>query len=292
MAELVDAHASGACVLMYVEVQVLLSAQMMKIGIIGLGSMGSSVLQAILSSAQNSPEIAASVHFPRSQANAERFKVQTFSENAQLVEFADLVILAVKPKDIANVLAPLKGALKGKALLSVAAGVGYKDFAEMLDVSTRVMVTLPNLALTVGAGVVGIAEETTFTDVEREFVEAVFSQSARLVYVPSALLGTLSSLSGSGPAFLALVAQSMIDAGVKQGLQRDVAAQIVNATFTGTGSLLEKTFPNADALKSAVCSPGGTSIVGVASLEQSGVPGSFIEAIDKTTARFDELSSS
>ncbi|MDR2508717.1 MAG: pyrroline-5-carboxylate reductase [Candidatus Ancillula sp.] len=283
---------------------------MIKIGIIGLGSMGTAVLQAILLSAQKDPtrdsasthviahaksspihesNIGVSVHSPRSQANADRFQVRTFASNIELVKFSDLVIIAVKPKDIKSTLAPLKSKLKGKAILSVAAGYGYDDFANLLDSSTRVMVTLPNLALSVGSGVIGIGEETTFTKTEREFIAQIFTSSAELVYLPSKLLGALSSLSGSGPAFLALVASSMIDAGVKQGIPHDTATRIVSSTFTGTGMLMEEVFASPDALKMAVCSPGGTSIAGIASLEQSGVPGAFIKAIDKTTERFNEL---
>jgi pyrroline-5-carboxylate reductase len=261
------------------------------IGFAGLGNMGQAMLAGFLKSGVITPEKIAVLSRSASGAQAARDAGARLCENPEeLTAFSDIVILAVKPKDAPGLVSTLSKDLKGKALLSIVAGLGYEAIRERLwGGGTRILVTLPNTPLRIGAGVTGFTLETDFTDEEKTFAESLFSAVGSVEWISEKLLGALSAVSGSGPAYTAIFAEALADGAVRQGLPRDVSRRLAAATIAGSGRLLAETGSLPAAIKDAVASPGGTTIEGVAALENGGFRAAVIEAVRAGAEKFSRL---
>jgi pyrroline-5-carboxylate reductase len=254
-----------------------------KVGFIGIGNMGFALLEAVLGSGKIDAADVFVTSRSESPANAAReLGVQVLGDVKQVCQSSDIVFIGVKPKDVPSVLKGCKGELANKALVSMAAGLTYADLSTYLPGTTRVLTILPNTPISVGAGVVGLTSETTFTDDELQFLKSLLESGAELIEVPEKLLGVLSAVSGSGPAFLALFIEALADGAVKGGIPRATAYRLAAATAQGTGKLLLDTGKPPAQVKDEVCSPGGTSIAGVAKLEEAGVRGGALDAVKAT----------
>ena len=198
----------------------------------------------------------------------------------EVVQNSDVVILAVKPYLIEQVVAPLKELLKGKMVVSVAAGFTFARYQQLLDESTHHISTIPNTPIAVGEGIM-ICEQTHSLDEQQwqTFCE-LFSPIALIELVDSAHLSAAGTLGGCTPAFTAMYLEALSDAGVKYGLTRAASYRIAAKMLCGTGKLYLESGTHPGAMKDAVCSPGGTTIRGVSALEKAGFRGAVIGAID------------
>jgi pyrroline-5-carboxylate reductase len=200
---------------------------------------------------------------------------------------ADATLLATKPGDIATACAAL-GADAGR-VLSIAAGVRLADLEALLPAGTAVVRAMPNTPALIGAGAAAIAGGAAADDADLAWAETILRAVGTVVRVAEPLLDAVTGLSGSGPAYVFLVAEALVEAGVLVGLPRTVAAELAVQTLLGSARLLADGDDGPEALRAAVTSPGGTTAAGLRALEQAGVRAAFLDAVVAATERSREL---
>ncbi len=253
-----------------------------ELGFIGFGNMAQAMAQGLVDSGALSGEHihACAGHFDKLQASAEKLGVNAYREAAEVVRASDFVVLAVKPYLIEQVVEPVRDLLADKAVISVAAGRDFAFYEGVLAPNSRHLSTIPNTPIAVGAGVIACEQRHSLTDEQLQTFENLFGRIALIEWVDGKLLSTASSIAGCGPAFAAMFLESLGDAGVKHGLPRATAYRLAAQMMMGTAKLHLETGTHPGAMKDAVCSPGGTTIKGVAALEKDGFRGCVIDAID------------
>jgi pyrroline-5-carboxylate reductase len=202
---------------------------------------------------------------------------------------AEVLVVAVKPADAVDAVESCLEALPDGALvLSIAAGVTLAAL-EAAAPGHPVVRAMPNTGALVGRGAAAIAAGSLATELDLEVCERILGGVGTVVRVPEAQLDAVTGLSGSGPAYLFLVAEAMIEAGVLVGLPRETSDQLVRQTLLGAAALLGEPDATPEALRAAVTSPGGTTAAGLAVLEAHGVRAAFLEAVEAATRRSTEL---
>lgn len=204
-------------------------------------------------------------------------------------EPADGAVVAVKPDDAeaaCRALAPVD------RVLSIMAGVRLAALESWLPAGTRVVRAMPNTPALVGAGAAAIAPGSAAGDEDLAWAEAVLGAVGVVVRVKEPLLDAVTGLSGSGPAYVFLVAEALVEAGVLVGLPRDVSATLAVQTLLGSARLLVEGDTGPEALRAAVTSPGGTTAAGLRALESAGVRAAFLDAVVAATDRSRELGAS
>ena len=203
----------------------------------------------------------------------------------ELLSQVDTVVMAVKPYVVEGVLAEIRDALKGKAMLSVVAGYTCRRYRPLVDESVRVQYVMPNTPCSVGAGMLLFEQESTLRDDEREAAVKLFRALGEVEILPTHLMDAAMAVSGCGPAFVAMMIEAMADAGVKYGLPRATAYKLASQTALGTGKMQIETGMHPGVIKDGVCSPGGTTIRGVEALEACGMRHAMFEAVKATLSR-------
>jgi len=201
---------------------------------------------------------------------------------------AEAAVVAVKPDG-----APAAAAAAGRAgavrVLCIAAGVGTADLENDLPEGTAVVRAMPNTPALVGVGASAIAAGRHAGDADLAWAEEVLGAVGKVVRVPEAHLDAVTGLSGSGPAYVFLLAEAMIDAGVLVGLPRATSRELAVQTLLGAATLLDRTGESPEALRAQVTSPGGTTAAGLRALEAAGVRAGVLDAVVAATARSREL---
>lgn len=254
----------------------------MNIGFIGFGNMAQALAGGFVRSGAVQPAQIGACARDRAKLhrNTEPQGFRALDDAAAVAEFADVVIVAVKPYQVEAVLAPVKELLARKIVVSVAAGINFDDYERMLVPGTHHLSTIPNTPVSVCEGIVVCERRHSLTDEEWHSVRELFSKIGLVLQMDTALLGISSAVCGCGPAFVALFIEALGDAAVKHGIARADAYRMASQMIVGTGKLQLATGQHPGAMKDAVCSPGGTTIVGVAELERKGFRGAVIDAID------------
>lgn len=252
------------------------------LGFIGFGNMARAMAQGLVGAGALPGDriYACAAHFDKLQANAAELGAHACETPLEVAQASDFVVVAVKPHLVAQVLEPVRDALAGKAVISVAAGCGFDFYEGVLAPGTRHLSTIPNTPIAVGAGVIACEQRHSLSEDELATFEGLFSQVALIEWVDGKLLSTASSIAGCGPAFAAMFLEALGDAGVKHGLPRASAYRLAAQMMMGTAKLHLETGEHPGAMKDAVCSPGGTTIKGVASLEKDAFRGAVVNAID------------
>lgn len=201
---------------------------------------------------------------------------------------ATAAIVAVKPADLETA---CRGLPRGgyDRLLSVAAGTKLARLESWLWPGLPVVRAMPNTPALLGAGASVIAAGTAAGEDDLAWAESVLSSIGVVVRLPEHLLDAATGLSGSGPAYVFLVAEALVEAGVLQGLDREVARVLAVQTLLGAARMLNETGESAESLRAAVTSPGGTTAAGLRALEARAVRAAFLEAVSAATARSREL---
>ncbi len=201
---------------------------------------------------------------------------------------ADGTVLAVKPADVPAACEASAAAGAGR-VLSIAAGVTIATLEEHLAAGTPVVRAMPNTPALVGLGASAIAAGTHAGSADLDWAESLLGGVGLVVRVKEPLLDAVTGLSGSGPAYVFLFAEALIEAGVLAGLSRDVSERLSVQTLLGAATLLSTSEDGPEALRAAVTSPGGTTAAGLRVLEQHGVRSAVLEAVTAATARSREL---
>jgi pyrroline-5-carboxylate reductase len=201
---------------------------------------------------------------------------------------ADDVLLAVKP-DVAEAVLRTLGATGPRRVLSIVAGISTDRLEATLPAGSVVVRAMPNTPSLIGAGVAGLSGGMAATSADLDWAEGILAAVGTVVRLPERHLDAVTGISGSGPAYLFFVAESLIDAGVTAGLTRDVSRQLVVGTLLGASRMLEETGEEPAELRAAVTSPGGTTAAAVRTLEFKAVRSAFIEAVAAATERSRQL---
>lgn len=218
-----------------------------------------------------------------------RWGIEAIDTCSCLIEKAEVIVLAVKPNTVAAVLHDYRQAFAGKAVISIAAGWTTEGLQENLDSSTRVLRAMPNTPAMVGEGMIALSNATTFTNEEKNFAHRALGAIGKVIWAEEAQMDAITGLSGSGPAYAYMFIEAMADAGVASGLTRKASYQLAAQTLIGSAKMVLEGDRHPGELKDAVCSPGGTTIAGVHSLEQRGFRGVVMDAVLAGIAKAIEL---
>jgi pyrroline-5-carboxylate reductase len=268
------------------------SAEADRIAILGAGKIGEALVAGLVSSGWRRPEQITVT--ARTEARLEelstRYGVRATRSNAEAVEGAGLVVIAVKPQDLEALLADVGGLLTARhTVLSIAAAIPTAPIEHHLADGVPVVRAMPNTASTVHEGMAGVAPGTHASEAHLSDAEELLAHVGRTVRVPESYMDAVTAVSGSGPAYFALLAESMIEAGILLGLSREISTDLVVQTMLGTAKLLRDERIHPVELRELVTSPGGTTIAAIRELEQAGVRAAFLNAIEAAMERSREL---
>jgi len=263
-----------------------------KVGFLGAGNMGEALIKGLTEAHLVPAEAihATDVRLERLRELDRLYGIQVASDNVALVRQVDVVILAVKPQIMDAVLREIAPAVtRKKLLISIAAGVSTATIRAALGKDARLIRVMPNTPALVLEGVTAIAKGEGLEPGDLDTAGEIFSAVGRVVTLGEELMDAVTGLSGSGPAYVAVVVESLADGGVRMGLDRLTAMTLATQTVLGAAKLLLETGMHPGALKDMVSSPGGTSIAGIAALEEGGIRTTFIKAVERATLRSREL---
>ncbi len=264
----------------------------LSVGFVGGGNMGEALIKGLLGAnlVPAGSIHATDVRLDRLKQLDRQYGIQVSSDNAELVRRSDIVILAVKPQIMDAVLKEIAPAVtRKKLLISIAAGVSTSKIRAVLHKDARLIRVMPNTPALVLEGVTAIAKADGLEPDDLDTAGEIFSAVGRVVVLDEGLMDAVTGLSGSGPAYVAVVIESLADGGVRMGLDRITAMTLATQTVLGAAKLLLETGLHPGALKDMVSSPGGTSIAGIAALEEGGIRTTFIKAVERATERSREL---
>ncbi len=255
-----------------------------KIGFIGFGNMAGAIAQGLIN-AGIKPEnmCAAAGRFDKLKEKCSSMGgVTPLDDVSKVTDIADIVFIAVKPNKIQEVIKPLKDRLSvGKTVISVAWGYNFDRYFEegVLDKDAHLMCTCPNTPVAINKGIFVVENKNSLTDDEMELVNELLSKISLVIQVDTKLLGVSGTVCGCGPAFADMFIESLADAAVMYGLPRKTAYKMVSRMMEGTSALQLSTGKHPGEMKDEVCSPGGSTIRGVAALEEHGFRAAVIDAV-------------
>jgi pyrroline-5-carboxylate reductase len=262
------------------------------IALLGAGKIGESLLAGLLSSGTREPGeiVVTGRRDERLREVADRHGVRTTRSNAEAVAGAALVVIAVKPQDFDTLLGEIGGLLTvEQTVLSVAAAIPTAQIEARLATGVPVVRAMPNAPSLVHEGMAGICAGAHAGDEHLALAEEVLTHLGSVVRVPERAMDAVTAVSGSGPAYFALLAEGMIEAGILLGLSREVSTQLVVQTMLGTARLLRDEGMHPVELREGVTSPGGTTIRAIQELESAGVRAALFNAIQAAMERSREL---
>jgi pyrroline-5-carboxylate reductase len=267
----------------------------LRIAVLGAGKMGGILLQAFLRSGLFTAEqIAATVaHELRAEALTKQFGLAVTIDNRRAVEGADIVLLAVKPTQVVQLLQEVSASIKpGALVLSIAASVKTVAIEEAVGGSPAVIRAMPNTPAMLGAGITALCRGRFVTDEELALAQKMFATVGRTVIVDERHMDAVTGLSGSGPAFLYIILESLAEAGVNVGLPREIATQLAAQTAYGAAKMVLETGSHPALLKDEVTTPAGCTVDGILELEEGGLRVTLIKAVKRATERARELAGS
>ena len=263
-----------------------------RIAVLGAGKIGEALISGLLSSRWREPsELVASCRRPERAAElAERYSVRTTLSNPEAVNGAAMVVIAVKPQDIEALLGEIGGLLSSEqVVLSIAAAIPTSAIEKLTSPEVPVVRAMPNTPAMVHEGIAGVCAGAHASDEHLSLAEEVLSHLGASVRVAEPYMDAVTAVSGSGPAYFALLAEAMIEAGILLGLSRGISTQLVVQTMLGTAKQLRDEHMHPVELREMVTSPGGTTISAIRELERAGVRAAFLNAIQAAMDRSREL---
>ncbi|MGE9807376.1 pyrroline-5-carboxylate reductase [Janibacter sp. G1551] len=260
------------------------------VALYGAGAMGEALLAGLLDGRDAADVVITEKRAGRADELRERFGVRVLDQ-AEAAREADIVLVVVKPYDVVPLLEDIADELRDDALvLSFAAGITTATLEGALRPGTAVVRIMPNTPALVGQGMFALSPGSACPDERLAEAKELVSGSGRAVVVPESQQDAVTGVSGSGPAYVFHVIEAMIEAGVGQGLPRDVATELTVQTVLGAATLLRESGQHPSLLREQVTSPGGTTAAGLAQLDAHGVRSAFAAAVGAAARRSAELS--
>jgi pyrroline-5-carboxylate reductase len=263
-----------------------------RVAFLGAGNMGEALIKGLTQTGLV-PAGSISAADPRADhlgQVANRYGIRAVTDNSALVSGADVIILAVKPQIMAAVLKEVASAVnESKLLISIAAGVATRKLRDQLGKPVRLIRVMPNTPALVLEGVTAIARAEGLRPGDLEAAQELFAAVGKVVVLEESAMDAVTGLSGSGPAYVAIAIEALADGGVKMGLDRATATLLAAQTVLGSARLILETGVHPGQLKDMVSSPGGTTIAGIAALEDGGLRRALMQAVERATLRSREL---
>jgi pyrroline-5-carboxylate reductase len=256
------------------------------LGVIGGGNMGSALVRGLLTSGFPSEQIVI-VEKDSARVSALKREFADIEISSNLPQ-CDSVVLAVKPTDIATVCSDLNQT-DVRQILSIAAGVKIASIEKTISRKVAVIRAMPNTPALIGQGASAMAASSTCDSKNISWAKNILLGVGTVVEVGEDLLDAVTGLSGSGPAYVFLLAEAMIDAGVRQGLSKKVADELVRQLLVGSSLLLAESSESPQELRAKVTSPNGTTAAGIAELVGKQFEQIIVGAVDAATKRSKEL---
>ena len=226
----------------------------------------------------------------KAEALAKELNLLSANTLEELIDWSEVLLVAIKPNICSHVFSEQFDRFSGKAVISISAGWGGEKLKKALPENARVLRVMPNTPAMIGEGMIVFEAGDTLTADEKSFAEVLFSSVGEVVTVEPKLMDAVTAVSGSGPAYVYLFIEAMADGGVKAGLPRELALKLAAQTVKGSAMMVSHTGVHPGELKDRVCSPGGTTIEAVAVLEQKGLRGAVIAAVDACRDKSEKMS--
>lgn len=253
-----------------------------KIGFLGFGNMAQAMAQGWIRPGNLKPDslYATARNLEKLRNNTEALGIHAVDSTKEMIQEVDIVVLAVKPYQIQSVVEPVKDLLKNKIIFSVAANVAFEMFQEFLSEDHSHISSVPNTPVSIGEGIIVVEEKHSLSNKEWKTLEEALQMLGLVQKVPTDQLSIAGTLAGCGPAFASLFLEALADGAVKYGLSRADAYTLASQMMSGTGKMYLETNEHPGVMKDKVTSPGGTTIKGVAALEEHGFRNAVIQAFD------------
>ena len=260
-----------------------------KVGFIGFGNMGQALADGLLYTGTLKPGqiLACAGHYGRLKANAEKRGILACQNAEEVVKGSDVIVVAVKPWMVETVIKPVHAFIQDKVVVSVAAGYLYEEYERILPEGCHHISTVPNTPVSVGSGITICEERHSLSEDEYQLVRALLSGVGLVLDIEGDHVSIASAVGGCGPAFASMFTEALADAGVLYGLPLMMAYQLAAQMIAGTGKLMLESGKHPGEMKDEVCSPGGTTIAGVAALESNGLRCAVIEAVKAVMGRYE-----
>jgi pyrroline-5-carboxylate reductase len=262
-----------------------------RLGFVGGGKMATALVKGILAARLTTPDrISASDVIPAArEALAKETGVSTTAGNKSVAANSDVLVLAVKPQMMPDILAELRSVVTAHHLvISIAAGITLRQLSG-LGAEMRLIRVMPNTPCLVGASASAFSRGSAATAEDAALVQRILSAVGIAFELPEPLLDAVTGLSGSGPAFVAVMIEALSDGGVRMGLPRDVATSLAAQTVLGTAKMVVDAGLHPATIKDMVASPGGTTIAGLHAMERGGVRAALMDTVEAATQRAVEL---
>ncbi len=263
-----------------------------RLAVIGSGAMGSAFAGGVVAAGLFAPEdvVMTDVDAAMLERAASKLGVRTSSDNAAAVADADVILIAVKPAIVDDVLEQIAESVRDTQLIiSIAAGVMTFSLEMGLPEGMPIIRAMPNTPCLIRAGAIGFSRGTSATDDHVAIARRIFEAVGLAVEVPERQMDAVTGLSGSGPAYIYVLIEALSDAGVRVGLPRDVATKLASQTVVGAARMVLEQGEHPARLKDQVTSPGGTTIAALDVLEKAGFRSALIEAVKAAVERAEEL---
>jgi len=263
-----------------------------KIGFLGSGNMAEAIIKGVVQSGIFSAKdiISSDIIEDRRRLLNDSYGISITSDNINLVSRVEIIVLAVKPQIIESVLEEIAEVVDtSKLVISIAAGITMKHVESKLKAESRVIRVMPNAPALIGEGATAISPGSSVTEDDLDVAKKVFDAVGRTVVVEEKYMDAVTGLSGSGPAYVFLVIDALIDSGVKVGLDRETARTLAVQTVFGSAKMLLETGEHPAQLKDRVTSPGGTTITGLHVMEEGNIRSVIMDAVEAAANRSKEL---
>ena len=265
---------------------------MAKLAVLGGGKMGQALLGGLLASGWRKADdvVVTGRRTERLEELSASYGVHTSTDNAAAVAGAEIIVVAVKPHDLEALLSEISSQVTpDQTLLSFVAAISTAFIESRLEYEVPVVRAMPNTPSVVHEGMAGISAGRFAEDKNMDLARDVLTHVGRVVTVEEEYLDAVTAISGSGPAYFALLAEAMIEAGILLGLSREISTDLVVQTMLGSAKMLRDEHMHPVELREMVTSPGGTTTRAIRVLEQSGVRAAFLNAIQAAMERSQEL---
>lgn len=263
-----------------------------KIGFIGCGNMASAMIGGIINSKLILSEniIGSDVSNERLEFVKDKYNINTASDNKAVVEFSDILVLAVKPYMFSTVINEIKASIDNNTVvISIGAGIDISFIEKCFEKSVKVIRVMPNTPALVGEGMSAICPNSMISSDELELVVNIFKSFGKAEILDEKLIPAVTAISGSSPAYVYMFIEALADGGVLRGIPRDKAYKMAAQSVLGAAKMIIETGKHPGALKDEVCSPGGTTIEAVYNLEKNNFRGTVISAMESCTKKAIEM---
>lgn len=263
-----------------------------KIAFIGGGNMAAAIIRGLVNGDAGVGICVAEIQPKRREQLSAMFpRVRIIENAAEAAAWAEVVILAVKPQHASSVMDSIEQAVDaGKLVVSIMAGIRCSTIEDHLQHGCRVVRAMPNTPALVGSGATAICGGRKASQSDLDLAEQLFAMTGYAVKVEERLMDAVTALSGSGPAFVCMFIEALSDAGLKNGLPREIATKLAVNTVLGTARMVHETGDHPAILREQVTSPGGTTIAGLHALEIGAFKGAIMNAVDAAAERSQALS--